>query len=71
MFEPVNALERLLIAAATDPDARDAFIQAFLTSEVFISPAGDPPADGARATSSSLTSRTERRRRPDCPGASR
>lgn len=47
MFEPVNALERLLIAAATDPDARDAFIQAFLTSEVFLSPAGDPPADGS------------------------
>jgi hypothetical protein len=46
MFEPLNALEQALMAAATDPDARRAFTQALLESELFISPAGEPPADG-------------------------
>ena len=36
----------VLVAAATDAEARPAFVEAFLTSEVFLSPAGDPPADG-------------------------
>lgn len=47
MFEPLNTLERLLIAAATDPGARAAFIQAFLESEVYLSPAAEPPTDGS------------------------
>jgi hypothetical protein len=46
MFEPLNALERALMAAATDPSARAAFTQALLQSELYISPAGDQPADG-------------------------
>ncbi|MFO1012876.1 MAG: enhanced serine sensitivity protein SseB C-terminal domain-containing protein [Caulobacteraceae bacterium] len=45
MFEPINALERLLVAAATDAKARPAFVGAFLQSEVFLSPAGDPPSE--------------------------
>src|SRR4051794_11923246 len=46
MFEPLNALERALMAAATDPAARQAFTRALLESDLFISPAGEPPADG-------------------------
>ena len=41
MFEPLNALERMLIAAATEPSARTAFIQAMLETDLYCSPAGD------------------------------
>jgi hypothetical protein len=46
MFEPLNALERALVAAATDPAARPAFTRALLESQLFISPAGEPLTDG-------------------------
>jgi hypothetical protein len=46
MFAPLNDLERLLIAAATDPNARGAFTQAALNGDLYLSPAGDPPAEG-------------------------
>ena len=46
MFEPLNALERTLIAAATDPSARSAFIQAMLDADLYCSPAGDVQPGG-------------------------
>ena len=46
MFAPLNELERLLIAAATDPNARGAFVQAALQADLYLSPAGEPPAGG-------------------------
>ena len=46
MFEPINPLERKLIAATTDPSARAAFIEAMLESPLYCSPVGDV-ADGA------------------------
>jgi hypothetical protein len=46
MFEPLNALERTLIAAATDPSARPAFIQAMLDAELYVSPAGEVQPGG-------------------------
>lgn len=35
-FEPVNALERLLILAATDPSARPAFQHALMEAQLFV-----------------------------------
>jgi hypothetical protein len=46
MFEPLNALERSLIAAASDPSAQAAFIQTLLDTELYCSPAGDVQPDG-------------------------
>jgi len=46
MFEPLNALERALMAAATDPGARPAFTQRLLESTLYISPAGELGPDG-------------------------
>ena len=48
MFEPLNALERALMAAAKDPASRRAFTDKLLESEVYISPAGDPSANNGR-----------------------
>jgi hypothetical protein len=48
MFEPLNALERALVAAATDPSARRAFTDHLLESELYISPAGDSMANDGR-----------------------
>jgi hypothetical protein len=41
VFEPLNALERKLIAATTDPSARAAFTQAMLDADLYCSPAGE------------------------------
>lgn len=46
MFEPLNDLERLLMAAATDPAQRPAFSKAVLEAELFVSPLSEPDAVG-------------------------
>jgi len=38
MFEPSNGLERLLIAAATDPAQRAAFSKAVLEAHLYVAP---------------------------------
>ena len=47
MFQPVNLLEKLLVAAAADPQQRTAFTSALLQSPLFYSPQGEPPKDGS------------------------
>ena len=42
MFEPLNGLERLLMAAARDPAERATFTKALLASEVYVSPTAAP-----------------------------
>jgi hypothetical protein len=46
MFEPLNDLERLLKAAATDPILRAAFDKAVLEAKLYVSPLGPPDAGG-------------------------
>jgi hypothetical protein len=46
MFEPLNDLERLLQAAATDASARVAFDRAVLEAKLYVSPLGPPGPDG-------------------------
>ncbi len=48
MFEPLNALEHALMAAAKDPTARRDFTDRLLEAHVYISPAGDPSANHGR-----------------------
>ena len=43
-FEPVNDLERQLMAAADDPSARAAFMHALLEQPLFVITEGPPPA---------------------------
>lgn len=46
-FTPVNELERLLVAASTDPAARPAFYKAILDHNLFVITEGQKP-DGSR-----------------------
>ena len=43
-FQPQNELEELLIAAATDPEARPRFTQALLTSDLLVATPDAPAA---------------------------
>jgi SseB protein C-terminal domain/SseB protein N-terminal domain len=46
MFEPSNGLERLLIAAATEPAQRAAFSKAVLEAHLYVAPVGAPGEPG-------------------------
>ncbi|HEX2834116.1 MAG TPA: enhanced serine sensitivity protein SseB C-terminal domain-containing protein [Thermoanaerobaculia bacterium] len=44
MFDPQNALERALVAAATDPAARPQFYRELVAANLFVIQEGPPPA---------------------------
>ncbi len=46
MFEPLNDLERQLVAAARDPALRVGFSRALLEAQIFVSPLSEPDAAG-------------------------
>ncbi len=46
MIEPINAIERLLVQAALDPERREAFLAALPTAILYVSPLTPPDAGG-------------------------
>jgi hypothetical protein len=46
MIEPINAIERLLVEAAGDPQSREALLTALSSAVLYVSPLSTPDADG-------------------------
>jgi hypothetical protein len=55
MFEPLNDLERDMIAASERPEQKPVFLRRLLQSELFYSPQGNPPGDGKLGPIASAT----------------
>jgi hypothetical protein len=55
MFEPLNELERALVAAFENQNNRPAFLRLLVQSDLYFSPQGPQPADGSLGPIASAT----------------